>query len=169
MTKAPEAAQSALDVLLMDATDSTGSRFVRPGAAVTVAAGLARRPRRAARRVGSLGAELGRVASGRSEVQPTKRDRRFADPAWQSSWLFRRLVQTYLAAGETSPEAMIRGVRNGLYITELIGFGVNGVTGDYSRGAVGYWIENGELAYPVEEITVAGDRAPDGVDHCSSR
>ena len=63
----------------------------------------------------------------------------------------------YLAAGETSPEAMIRGVRNGLYITELIGFGVNGVTGDYSRGAVGYWIENGELAYPVEEITVAGN------------
>src|SRR3954447_7705211 len=85
----------------MDATDATGSRFVRPGAAVTVAAGLARRPRRTVRRVGELGAELGRVASGRSEVQPAKRDRRFADPAWQSNWLFRRLVQTYLAAGET--------------------------------------------------------------------
>ena len=83
MTKAPEAAQAALDVLLTDATDSTGSRFVRPGAAVTVAAGLARRPRRAARRVGSLGAELGRVATGRSELQPAKGDRRFADPAWE--------------------------------------------------------------------------------------
>jgi PmbA protein len=52
---------------------------------------------------------------------------------------------------------MIRSVKNGLYVTELIGFGVNGVTGDYSRGAVGLWIENGELAYPVEEITVAGN------------
>ena len=53
--------------------------------------------------------------------------------------------------------AAIRSVKNGLYVTELIGFGVNGVTGDYSRGAVGLWIENGELAYPVEEITVAGN------------
>ena len=42
-------------------------------------------------------------------------------------------------------------------MTELIGFGVNGVTGDYSRGAVGLWIENGELTYPVEEVTVAGN------------
>jgi PmbA protein len=42
-------------------------------------------------------------------------------------------------------------------VTELIGFGVNGVTGDYSRGAVGLWIENGRLAYPVEEVTVAGN------------
>jgi PmbA protein len=52
---------------------------------------------------------------------------------------------------------LIRSVKNGLYVTELIGFGVNGVTGDYSRGAVGLWIENGELAYPVEEVTVAGN------------
>jgi PmbA protein len=42
-------------------------------------------------------------------------------------------------------------------VTELIGFGINFVTGDYSRGAVGYWIEKGELAYPVEEITIAGN------------
>jgi PmbA protein len=62
----------------------------------------------------------------------------------------------YLAAGDTDPAEMIRSVKSGLYVTELIGFGVNGVTGDYSRGAVGLWIENGELAYPVEEITVAG-------------
>jgi PmbA protein len=48
-------------------------------------------------------------------------------------------------------------VRSGLYVTELIGFGVNGTTGDYSRGAAGLWIENGELAYPVEEITIAGN------------
>jgi PmbA protein len=62
-----------------------------------------------------------------------------------------------LKAGPTPPEELIRSVKNGLYVTELIGFGVNGVTGDYSRGAVGLWIENGELTYPVEEITVAGN------------
>jgi PmbA protein len=44
-----------------------------------------------------------------------------------------------------------------LYVTEMIGFGVNMVTGDYSRGAAGLWIENGETAYPVEEITIAGN------------
>jgi PmbA protein len=59
--------------------------------------------------------------------------------------------------GTTRPEDLIRSVKNGFYVTELIGFGVNGVTGDYSRGAVGQWIENGELAYPVEEVTVAGN------------
>jgi len=63
----------------------------------------------------------------------------------------------YLSAGDTDPADIIRGVDRGLYVTELIGFGVNGVTGDYSRGAVGLWIERGELAYPVEEITVAGN------------
>ena len=46
-------------------------------------------------------------------------------------------------------------MKSGLYVTELIGFGVNIVTGDYSRGAAGLWIENGELAYPVSEITIA--------------
>src|SRR3954447_23570392 len=101
MTKAPEAAEAALDVLLTDASDGTRSRFVRPGAAVSVAAGLARRPDRAARRAAHLGTELARVASGRSELRPGKRDRRFADPAWESSWLFRRLLQTHLAVSET--------------------------------------------------------------------
>jgi len=62
-----------------------------------------------------------------------------------------------LLAGTSTPEELIRSVKNGFYVTELIGFGVNGVTGDYSRGAVGQWIENGELAYPVEEVTVAGN------------
>jgi PmbA protein len=63
----------------------------------------------------------------------------------------------HLKAGDRDPADLIRSVKNGLYVTELIGFGVNGVTGDYSRGAVGLWIENGELAYPVEEITIAGN------------
>ena len=63
----------------------------------------------------------------------------------------------YLAPGARSAEEIIRSVKDGLYVTELIGFGINMVTGDYSRGAGGFWIENGELAYPVEEITIAGN------------
>jgi len=63
----------------------------------------------------------------------------------------------YLSPGAHDPEAIIRSVKRGLYVIEMIGFGVNHVTGDYSRGAVGLWIENGELTYPVEEITIAGN------------
>jgi len=63
----------------------------------------------------------------------------------------------YLEAGPHTPEAIVRSVAKGLYVTELIGFGVNTVTGDYSRGAAGLWIENGELTHPVEEITIAGN------------
>jgi PmbA protein len=63
----------------------------------------------------------------------------------------------YLAPGSVAPEAIVRSVKRGLYVTELIGYGINMVTGDYSRGAAGFWIENGELAYPVEEITIAGN------------
>ncbi len=59
--------------------------------------------------------------------------------------------------GEQTPEQIIAGVSQGLYVTELMGFGVNLVTGDYSQGASGLCIENGELAYPVEEITIAGN------------
>ena len=62
----------------------------------------------------------------------------------------------YLKPGAESPEEMIRSVKDGFYVTELIGFGVNVVTGDYSRGAAGLWIENGELTYPVHEVTIAG-------------
>jgi PmbA protein len=62
----------------------------------------------------------------------------------------------YLEAGAASPEEIIRGVKSGLYVTSMLGQGANLVTGDYSRGANGLWIENGELAYPVQEITVAG-------------
>jgi PmbA protein len=63
----------------------------------------------------------------------------------------------YLEPGPWAPAEILRSVDRGLYVTELIGFGVNFVTGDYSRGAVGYWIEGGELTYPVEEITIAGN------------
>jgi PmbA protein len=63
----------------------------------------------------------------------------------------------YLEPGGCTPEQLIGDVKNGLYVTETMGFGVNLVTGDYSQGAAGLWIENGELAYPVEEITIAGN------------
>ena len=63
----------------------------------------------------------------------------------------------FLAAGSHSPEEIVASVEEGLYVTELIGFGVNLITGDYSRGAVGLWIEKGKLTYPVEEITIAGN------------
>ncbi len=70
----------------------------------------------------------------------------------------------YLAAGTHSPEEIVRSIKNGFYVTELIGFGVNVVTGDYSRGAAGIWIENGELTYPVEEVTIAGS-LPEMLNH----
>ncbi|MCZ8316602.1 TldD/PmbA family protein [Phreatobacter sp.] len=63
----------------------------------------------------------------------------------------------HLAAGTVSPKDMIGAITSGLYVTDMIGSGVNMVTGDYSRGCSGYWIENGELAYPVAEITIAGN------------
>src|ERR1035437_8367566 len=61
----------------------------------------------------------------------------------------------FLAAGEKRPEEILRGVENGFYVTELIGSAVNIVTGDYSRGAAGIWIRDGELAFPVSEVTIA--------------
>jgi PmbA protein len=63
----------------------------------------------------------------------------------------------YLKAGSMPPADIIASIRNGLYVTELIGFGANIVSGDYSRGAVGLWIEDGKLSFPVEEITIAGN------------
>ncbi len=63
----------------------------------------------------------------------------------------------YLAPGPYASEEIIASVKEGFYVTELIGFGVNLVTGDYSRGAAGIWIEQGQLTYPVEEVTIAGN------------
>jgi PmbA protein len=62
----------------------------------------------------------------------------------------------HLEAGEPTPEELISDIRQGFYVTDLIGSGVNGVTGDYSRGASGFWIENGKITYPVSEVTIAG-------------
>ncbi len=63
----------------------------------------------------------------------------------------------FLESGTLSPQQIMGDIKSGLYVTELLGMGVNMVTGDYSRGASGLWIENGELAYPVQEITIAGN------------
>jgi PmbA protein len=63
----------------------------------------------------------------------------------------------YLEPGNLTPEALIADIEEGFYVDELSGFGISLVTGDYSRGASGFWIENGALAYPVSEVTVAGN------------
>ena len=63
----------------------------------------------------------------------------------------------YLPAGRITRDALLADIKSGLYVNELMGFGINGVTGDYSRGASGFWIENGELAYPISEVTIAGN------------
>jgi PmbA protein len=63
----------------------------------------------------------------------------------------------YLEAGTLSAQELIADIKQGFYVTELMGMGVNGVTGDYSRGAAGFWIENGQIAFPVSEVTIAGN------------
>jgi PmbA protein len=65
----------------------------------------------------------------------------------------------YIEPGNLTPDQILRDVPTGLYVTSLMGFGVNLVTGDYSRGATGLWIENGELTHAVEEVTIAGNLA----------
>jgi PmbA protein len=66
-------------------------------------------------------------------------------------------TNVWLEAGTVTPAALMADIKSGLYVTDLVGQGVNGVTGDYSRGAVGFWIENGVLTYPVHEVTIAGN------------
>lgn len=63
----------------------------------------------------------------------------------------------YMAAGRLSVQDLLRDIKSGFYVTDLIGMGVNGITGDYSRGAGGFWIEDGKITYPVNEVTIAGN------------
>ncbi len=63
----------------------------------------------------------------------------------------------YIAPGKESPEALMKAIGTGFYVTETIGHGTNLITGDYSVGATGFWIENGQIAYPVSEVTIAGN------------
>jgi len=66
-------------------------------------------------------------------------------------------TNVYLEPGTVSPDEMISDIKAGLYVIEMMGQGINSVTGDYSRGASGFWIENGEIAFPVSELTIAGN------------
>lgn len=88
--------------------------------------------------------QLGLASNGRAS-------RGTASPPSPSS------TNLYMAAGEISPEDMTRDVKDGLYVTELIGMGVNSVTGDYSRGATGFWIKDGVIAHAVNEITITSN------------
>jgi poly[(R)-3-hydroxyalkanoate] polymerase subunit PhaC len=93
------ASRAALGVMLTDAAvEQPGAgRIVQPAAAVKLAGGLASHPGRVSRRVRGLGSQLARIAIGKSDVAPPKGDRRFGDRGWQESWLFSRVMQTYLA------------------------------------------------------------------------
>ena len=62
-----------------------------------------------------------------------------------------------MAPGKISPAALIADIDSGFYVMGLMGFGIDGLTGDYSRGATGFWIEDGEITYPVSEMTIAGN------------
>jgi PmbA protein len=66
-------------------------------------------------------------------------------------------TNVWIEPGAASPEALVADIGSGFYVTEMMGMGVNGVTGDYSRGAAGFWIDHGEIAFPVSEMTVAGN------------
>ncbi len=66
-------------------------------------------------------------------------------------------TNVWIEPGALSPQALIADIESGFYVTEMMGFGVNGVTGDYSRGAAGFWIDKGEIVFPVSEMTVAGN------------
>jgi PmbA protein len=63
----------------------------------------------------------------------------------------------WVEPGDITPAELIADIKSGFFVTELMGMGVNGLTGDYSRGAAGFWIDNGEIAFPVSEMTVAGN------------
>ena len=92
---------------------------------------------------GATGRELGQASNGRAS-------RGTGSPSPGST-------NVTLLAGTTSRADMLASVKSGLYVTDMIGSGVNGITGDYSRGASGFWIENGEIGEAVSEITVAGN------------
>jgi polyhydroxyalkanoate synthase subunit PhaC len=105
---ADDAADQAapLDALLVDAALGPVRRFAPDASTVRFAVHLARRPVRTGRRLGGLAAELVRIGAGTSTVAPSKRDRRFTDPAWTENPLLRRVVQAYQAAGQTTEQLL---------------------------------------------------------------
>jgi polyhydroxyalkanoate synthase len=103
-TRTDDLAETAapLDALLVEAATGPLRRFVPDVSTAKFVGGLLRRPRSTARSLGGLAAEVGRVVGGSSTITPSRRDRRFADPAWTENPFLRRIVQAYLAAGETA-------------------------------------------------------------------
>jgi polyhydroxyalkanoate synthase len=115
MTTAPTTAQvseepadqaAPLDALLVDAALGPLRRFAPDASTVKLAFQLARRPRTTGRRLGGLAAELARIGAGSSTVAPSKRDRRFTDPAWADNPLLRRMMQAYLTAAQTAEQLL---------------------------------------------------------------
>jgi poly[(R)-3-hydroxyalkanoate] polymerase subunit PhaC len=102
VSTAADAAAAPLDLLLTDAATGMLRRVNPGGAGLRLAAALAARPRLVAGRGTHLGGELARIAAGRSQVQPSRRDRRFADPGWAGNPLLRRTMQAYLAAAQAA-------------------------------------------------------------------
>ncbi len=88
--------------------------------------------------------QLGLVTNGRAS-------RGTSSPPHPSS------TNLYIDKGKFTPSELMQDIKSGFYVTDLIGMGVNGITGDYSRGASGFWIENGKITYPVNEVTIAGN------------
>ena len=68
-------------------------------------------------------------------------------------------TNAWIEPGAATPDELISDIKEGLYVSEMLGMGVNMVTGDYSRGAAGFWIENGRIGWPVAEVTIAGNLA----------
>jgi polyhydroxyalkanoate synthase len=103
-TGARAASRAALDVMLTDAAFEPGTlgRLLQPWTAARLASGLARHPREVAARIGGLGSELVRIATGSSTMAPPKGDRRFGDRAWHESWMFHRIMQLHLALEGTA-------------------------------------------------------------------
>jgi poly[(R)-3-hydroxyalkanoate] polymerase subunit PhaC len=121
VTAAADAAAAPLDLLLADAATGMLRRVNPGGAGVRLAAALAVRPRLVAGRGTRLAGELARIAAGRSQVQPSRRDRRFADPGWAGNPLLRRTMQAYLATAEAA-EGVLAEAGLGEKDNERLGF-----------------------------------------------
>lgn len=118
---AADAAAAPLDLLLTDAALGVLNRVVPDGSGLRLAAALAARPRLVAGRTRNLLGELARIAAGTSQVQPSRRDRRFADPGWAGNPLLRRAMQAYLAAAQTA-EGLAQDADLDWSDTERVGF-----------------------------------------------
>ena len=106
----------------------------------------------AGRREGEGGAQQQRLASQGQECLGARRSHALATTGNAGG-----AYNLDLSHGPDDLAALVKKMRRGLLVTELMGQGVNMVTGDYSRGAAGYWVDHGEIQHPVEEITIAGN------------